>query len=215
MGCQDTSEGEEAANTLGAPMNVNPIQLDITNDASIEHCFRAIEQLFGKLDILISSIGVDSTGLPEESLGGLEGSTANREAWSYVFNMNCISNGVLTERMIPLLEVSGGSSKIIFISSTSGSLQLALKAGEKGSQVLTLYSASMAAINMLAVQYALRFPKFSVNACCSPTPTTTVEALPEVKDMEAEAAVNAVRLATQGAEKQTGTFTNVNGPVPW
>jgi NADP-dependent 3-hydroxy acid dehydrogenase YdfG len=42
---------------MDAPINVNPIQLDITKDESIELCFKTIEQNFGKLDILINNAG--------------------------------------------------------------------------------------------------------------------------------------------------------------
>lgn len=57
MGCRDTSKGEAAASGLGAPVNVNPIQLDITDDESIEHAYLTIAQMFGKLDILINNAG--------------------------------------------------------------------------------------------------------------------------------------------------------------
>jgi NADP-dependent 3-hydroxy acid dehydrogenase YdfG len=58
MGCRDTDKGETAAASMGAPLNVNPIQLDITDDESIEHCYKTIEQMFGRLDILINNAGM-------------------------------------------------------------------------------------------------------------------------------------------------------------
>jgi NAD(P)-dependent dehydrogenase (short-subunit alcohol dehydrogenase family) len=57
LGCRDTHAGEVAASSMGAPANVNPIQLDITDDDSVEHAFLAIQQIFGKLDILINNAG--------------------------------------------------------------------------------------------------------------------------------------------------------------
>jgi NADP-dependent 3-hydroxy acid dehydrogenase YdfG len=57
MGCRDTHKGETATASLGAPLNVNPIQLDVTDDASIEHAYLAIAQMFGKLDVLINNAG--------------------------------------------------------------------------------------------------------------------------------------------------------------
>lgn len=38
---------------MGAPINVNPIQLDVTDDESIQHAYLTIAQMFGKLDVLI------------------------------------------------------------------------------------------------------------------------------------------------------------------
>lgn len=54
MGCRNTSAGEEAVASMGAPMNNNPIQLVVTKDEPIDDCFKAIEQDFGRLDCLVS-----------------------------------------------------------------------------------------------------------------------------------------------------------------
>ncbi len=57
MGCRDTHKGESAAASMGAPANVNPMQLDVTDDESIEHAYLTVAQMFGKLDILIHNAG--------------------------------------------------------------------------------------------------------------------------------------------------------------
>lgn len=43
MGCRDTMKGEAAVASMDAPMDVNPIQLDITSDESIDPCFKTIK----------------------------------------------------------------------------------------------------------------------------------------------------------------------------
>jgi NADP-dependent 3-hydroxy acid dehydrogenase YdfG len=58
LGSRDIHKGEDAAASLGALLNVNPIQLDVNDDASIEHCAKAIEQHFGKLDVLVNNAGM-------------------------------------------------------------------------------------------------------------------------------------------------------------
>lgn len=45
---------------MGAPPNVNPIQLDVTDDESVEHAFLTVEQVFGKLDVLVHNAGLSS-----------------------------------------------------------------------------------------------------------------------------------------------------------
>ena len=57
MGCRDTHKGELAVASMGAPINVNPIQLDVIDDKSIEHAYLTVAQMFGKLDILIHNAG--------------------------------------------------------------------------------------------------------------------------------------------------------------
>ena len=63
MGCRDTSKGELAVASMGAPAHVNPMQLDITDDESIEHAYLTVAQMFGKLDILIHNAGRFATEL--------------------------------------------------------------------------------------------------------------------------------------------------------
>ena len=57
MGCRDTHKGEIAVASMGAPMNVNPMQLDVTDDESIEHAYLTVAQMFGKLDVLVHNAG--------------------------------------------------------------------------------------------------------------------------------------------------------------
>jgi NAD(P)-dependent dehydrogenase (short-subunit alcohol dehydrogenase family) len=45
--------GEVAGASMRAPINVNPMQLDVMDDDSIEHAYLTIAQRFGKLDILV------------------------------------------------------------------------------------------------------------------------------------------------------------------
>ena len=60
MGCRDTQKGETAVAGLGAPLNVNPMQLDVTDDESTQHALLTIRQHFGKLDVLINNAGMAS-----------------------------------------------------------------------------------------------------------------------------------------------------------
>ena len=46
-GSRDVHKVEDAASSLGAPTNINPIQLDVTDDASINLCLKAVGQHFG------------------------------------------------------------------------------------------------------------------------------------------------------------------------
>merc|ERR1712230_276556 len=106
LGARDILKGEAAAASLGAPLNVNPIQLDIDDDASIEHCASAIAQHFGKLDILINNAGTTGREVPE--------STSPRDRGMHIFQTNVVSTALLTERLLPLLE-RATLPKIVFV----------------------------------------------------------------------------------------------------
>ncbi|OAL39577.1 hypothetical protein AYO20_00974 [Fonsecaea nubica] len=152
MGCRDTHKGEEAVASMGAPINVNPIQLDITDDESIEHCFLAIQQHFGRLDILINNAGTAAQHLAQDA--------TVRQKFDLCMNVNVTSTAVLTDKLLPLLEQSK-LPKVIFITSTLGSIQTTLDRGImfKG----PWYNSSKSAVNALAVYYAKLYPQWKVN----------------------------------------------------
>lgn len=194
---------------MGAPINVNPIQIDITNDQSVDHCFKAIEQHFGRLDILINNAGTAGADLVRAA-----GDPSPREIWSHVYDVNVISTGLVTETMIPLLQHSQ-KPKIIFITSDLGSMGLVLKNGKSAAPQVPWYSSSKTAVNMLTLHYATQYPKFKVNACNPGLVATAIHS--ENQEGEGDpalGAVNAVRLATE-VDGETGTFTQTEGPIPW
>ncbi|EXJ88781.1 hypothetical protein A1O3_01845 [Capronia epimyces CBS 606.96] len=159
MGCRDTNKGEEAAASMGAPANVNPIQLDITDDESIEHCYLAINQHFGKLDVLINNAATAAQHLPPTA--------TLREKYDLTHSVNVTSTAVLTERLIPLLQKSR-LPKIIFISTGLASLTATAEAkGHRSSAVW--YSASKSAVNAVMAFYAKTHPTWKVNASDIPS----------------------------------------------
>ncbi|KIW89629.1 uncharacterized protein Z519_09785 [Cladophialophora bantiana CBS 173.52] len=206
MGCRDTQKGEEAVASMGAPINVNPIQLDITDDQSIEHCFLAIRQHFGRLDVLINNAGTAAQHLPPDA--------TTRQKFDLCLNVNVTSTAVLTETLAPLLEKSK-LPKVIFISSTLGSLQTTLDRGlmYKG----PWYNSSKSAVNALAVYYAKLYPRWKVNSVCPGYRATGLNNAELTKD-ELHPKLGAVRVAelvAQGPDGVTGTYSRSGSEIPW
>lgn len=206
MGCRDTEKGEEAAARMGAPRNVNPIQLDITDDQSIEHCYLAIEQHFGKLDVLINNAGTAGQTLPKDA--------SLREKFDLCLNVNVTSTAVLTDHFIPLLEKSK-LPKIIFITSVLGSIQTIV---DRGSLLAPLpwYNSSKSAVNMLAAHYALAHPTWKVNAVCPGYRATGLngEKLTEETDPK-HGAVRVAQLVADGPDGVSATYSNNKGTIGW
>ena len=209
LGCRDTTEGEFAVSSMGAPANVNPIQLDITDDQSIENCVKAVEQHFGRVDVLINNAGTAG-----KDLVGTELEPTRRQVWQHVYNVNVISTAVFTERLIPLLQQSR-DPRIIFVSAEIASIGKMLESKQPNEPQLVPFCSSKAAVNMMAVDYAMRYPKFKVNASC-PGHRATGSNDAEMSDDKdpAKGAENTVRLATE-ANVQSATFTNSEGTLPW
>jgi NAD(P)-dependent dehydrogenase (short-subunit alcohol dehydrogenase family) len=207
MGCRDTHNGEEAVAGMGAPLNVNPIQLDITDDESVEHCFLAIRQHFGKLDVLINNAGTASQHLPADT-------ATLRQRWDTTYNVNVTSTALLTDKLVPLLEKSK-RPKIMFISSGLASLTGTLEKG--GSPVpFPWYSTSKTALNAVMVWYAQEYPHFKVNAVDPGLRATGLSG----EDLSEEThpkhgAVRVAQLMAEGPDGVTGTFSNAEGTLPW
>ena len=212
LGCRDVRKGEAAAASLGAPTNLNPIQLDVTDDNSIDHCTKTIEQHFGKLDILINNAGTAGKDLRLQHDESGVSPPSIREVYTHVYNVNVIGVGVLTEKLVLLLEKSK-LPKIIFITSTLGSISKTL---DGQCPPIPWYNSSKAALNMLCAYYACQHPRWKVNACCPGYRATGLNTA-EMNDQTdpAKGAVNAVRLALEGPEGATGTYSNSEGMIPW
>jgi len=209
LGCRDTSKGEKAVSSMGAPSNVNPIQLDITDDQSIDNCVKAIEQHFGRVDVLINNAGTAG-----KDLVGTELEPTRRQVWQFVYNVNVISTEVFTQRLIPLLEQSK-DPRIIFVSAEIASIGKMLQSKQPNEPQLVPFCSSKAAINMMTVDYAMMYPHFKVNASCPGYRATASDDTEMSGDKDpAKGAENTVRLATE-ANIQTATFTNVEGTLPW
>lgn len=209
LGSRDIHKGEAAAASLGAPSNINPIQLDVTSDTSIEHCARTIEQHFGRLDVLINNAGTAAQDLPNRNENF-------RRAFNHCYDVNVTGAACLTEATAPLL-LRSALARVIFISSGLGSIAHVLRPEEQLHPV-PFYSASKAAMNYLAAYYAKKFAAqgFKVNAVCpglNATGLNNVELADETHPRNG--ALRVAELIGQGAESVSGTYSNKEGPLPW
>jgi NAD(P)-dependent dehydrogenase (short-subunit alcohol dehydrogenase family) len=205
MGCRDTTKGEEAVASMGAPANVNPIQLDITDDQSVEHCYLAITQHFGRLDILINNAGTSARELPPDA--------TLRDRYNLTYNVNAISTAVLTDKLIPLLEKSK-LPKIIFISSGLGSIQRTLQGGKP--IPVPWYNSSKSALNGVAVYYAKAHPDFKVNVVCPGLRATKLNGADLSEETHPKlGAVRVAQLVAEGPDGVTATYSNSEGSIPW
>ena len=205
MGCRDTSKGEAAVASLGAPINVNPIQLDITDDDSIEHCYLAIDQIFGRLDILINNAGTAAQYLPESS--------SLREKFDFTYSVNVTSQAVLTDKLIPLLEKST-LPKVIFISSGLASIQGTLAGGKPHRGAW--YSTSKTAVNAVMAYYAKMYSGWKVNSVCPGYRATGLNGEELSEELHPKyGAVRVAQLAAEGVDGVTGTYSNAERTLPW
>ncbi|MHA3701192.1 SDR family NAD(P)-dependent oxidoreductase [Jatrophihabitans sp. YIM 134969] len=198
VGSRDAERGAKAAAEIGA----RPVQLDVTDDASVTDALTAIEKASGRLDVLVHNAGVLETSL--------DAAAAQRS-----FDTNAIGIVRVTEAALPLLRRSDAPN-VVVVSSSAGSFWAVTnpERPEYGLP-LALYSASKAAATMLTVQYAHAHPDIRFNALEPGTTATDMTAAFGIGRPVAESARVVVRLATLGPGGPTGTFTDEHGTLPW
>ncbi|MFE4703138.1 SDR family NAD(P)-dependent oxidoreductase [Streptomyces sp. NPDC056738] len=199
LGARDVERGQRAAAALGARF----VQLDVTDDASVNSALAAIDAAEGRLDVLVNNAGILGDG-------ALDGPTALR-----AFDTNAVGLVRVTEAALPLLRKSANPT-VVTVSSSAGSFWAVTNPGRPEYALpLALYSASKAAATMLTVQYAKAHPSIKFNAVEPGTTATDLTAAFGVGRSPEESARVVVRLATIDADGPTGTFQDENGEVPW
>ena len=214
MGARDLAKGEEAAAALSNLVGtVEAIQLDITSDDSIEACVALIDKKHGSLDVLINNAGISTAAVTDLPTA--------RAKYKAIFDVNVFGTACLTDACLPLLrKASSRVPRIVFVSSEMGSMGNVLNPKfPYYKMIIPPYQASKAAMNDLGVTYAVALGDegFKVNMCCPGLRATNLSRgrrHPKMMDA-AGGAVNACRLAMLGADGESGTFSNVDGPMPW
>ncbi|KAH7309319.1 hypothetical protein BKA65DRAFT_485414 [Rhexocercosporidium sp. MPI-PUGE-AT-0058] len=146
IGCRHISSGQEAIRELqklGVKANLDAVELDVTNDSTIETAQDWVRARFGHLDILVNNAGIAL--FPESSL-----SSAIRENFNTTFNTNITSLYTVTQDFLPLLHLSP-IPKVINISSGRASLTRSSDGQLPPTKVVS-YSISKAAVNSLTIE---------------------------------------------------------------
>jgi NAD(P)-dependent dehydrogenase (short-subunit alcohol dehydrogenase family) len=118
------------------------LELDTTNDQTVQAAARQIQSEYGHLDILVNNAGINVAGDGRPSLADLE--VVRR-----VLDTNFIGTLRVTQAMLPLLK-SAPSGRIVNVSSELGSMTMnSNPEWEHYNVKLIGYNASKSALNML------------------------------------------------------------------
>lgn len=216
LGSRDLAKGKAAVSNLN--QNIDVVQLDVTDEKSIQEAVKFVTDKYGKLDILINNAGAvfDNRKFPSE---------ITQDSLRDDFNLNFFGLIAVTQAFLPLLKQSS-QAKIINISSMMGSMTEALNPKSEVYQASAVgYQASKSALNMYTVQLAKELLKenlpITVNAIDPGMVATEFGGVnPEMaKKMGAKpiehGVARTIELATDFDNKSTATFTNTNGIVAW
>ena len=219
VGSRKIANGEVAARSIDG--DARAIQLDVTDQASIEASAERVRNEFGRLDVLVNNAGIAHAGPPGQSLGDTvkagRASVASLDEVRAVFETNVFGVIAVTQAMLPLLR-EAPIGRIVNVSSGRASLTLASNPSESRRRDMfgITYSASKVTLNAVTLAFALDLEEagIKVNAAA---PGFTVTAMNnfEGRHTVEEAAREPVRLALLGPDGPTGTFSDENGPIPW
>lgn len=204
LGSRNVERGRMAVAELQHEGEIYFVQIDVTDQQSIEQAYGAIESQYGRLDILINNAGVAaSRKKPGE---------ADTEEFRTIYETNVFGVVSVTNQMLPLLKKSS-SARIVNISSLRGSL------GDQGAfvgQPSISYSSSKTALNALTVHYAreLASARIKVNAAAPGHVATDFNDFHGTRTPEEGAAI-AVKLATLDEDGPTGGLFDDTRSIPW
>ncbi|CUU59038.1 NADP-dependent 3-hydroxy acid dehydrogenase YdfG [Parafrankia irregularis] len=215
IGARRETAARRAIETLGVNHGaVDWVELDVTRPATVRSAAAAVQERYGRLDVLINNAGV----LPEATDTGTH-DLADPDTFRQTFETNVFGAVTVTEFFLPLLRLSD-AGRIVNVSSTMGSLTDQNNSRSPYySMFLPAYRSSKAALNSLTIELAkhLRDTSIKVTTVCPGFVQTELTPMnrqlaPLTADEAAHVVVSA---ATLPADAETGTFVDADGPVAW
>lgn len=204
LGAREAAKGQQAVAELAPEGELLFLELDLTNQASLDAAAAQVQRAHGHLDILVNNAGINAAddGRP---------STAALRSVAQALQTNFLGTLAVTQTFLPLVK-QAAAGRIVNVSSPLGSLTLS---GQNDWGLLG-YSASKAALNMLTVQlaYELRDTAIKVNSAAPGYTATDLNGFAGT-DTPAQGAAEAIRLALLPADGPTGTSSSATGPLPW
>ncbi|MCB1303793.1 MAG: SDR family oxidoreductase [Leptospiraceae bacterium] len=216
LGSRDLSRGLEAAHRLRQEgLNASEaIQMDVSDDASVEAARRQIGNRIDALDVLVNNAGI-SGGLPQTA------TEASLDQFQKVFDTNLFGVVRVTQAFVDLMRNST-APRIVNVSSSMGSLTLHSDPSWKYYNIkAAAYLPSKSALNMytITLAYELRDTAFKVNVVDPGFIATDFNNFRGTGTVQ-EAADRVIKLAMLGPDGPSGQFFSeehdpVHGSIPW
>ncbi|KAJ9293158.1 hypothetical protein DTO271G3_8102 [Paecilomyces variotii] len=180
------------------PSRVKFVQLDVSDDKSVEEAARAVQRELngGGLDVLINNAGI---------MPWIQGGVENMDDLNETFNTNVTGVHRVTRHFLPLLR-KGQQKKVLNISSTVGSITMAPHFQKMSTPS---YKITKAALNSMTAEYGLTFAKegFTFVAYLNTDLGGSAADLPvEVGAREV------IRISREVSKEDTGKFLDIHVP---
>lgn len=221
IGSRNLKRGEAAAEDIGE--DAVPLQLDVTDRASIAAAAERIRTEFGHLDLLVNNAAISNTRMQQLGLSLREyaqitlASNASLDEVREIWETNVFGVLAVYQAMLPLLRQSEGA-RIVNVSSGVGSLATNADPAFPYRAFYSVgYSASKTALNAitLAMMVELESTNIKINLVSPGFTRTNLNGYEGMEPVE-EGSREVVRVALLGADGPSGTFTMwENTTIPW
>ena len=219
LGSRDLAKGEAAARQIGP--GAIPIQIDVTDQASINAAAARIGTEFGRLDLLVYNAGISNNRPGPVAMADYvttsSASVVSLDEVRAIWDTNVFGVLAVYQAMLPLLRLSA-DARIVNVSSGVGSLTAnADPAFPYRSIYAPGYAASKTALNgiTLAMMIELENTPIKVNLVSPGFTSTALNNFEGTETLE-EGSREVVRVALLGPDGPTGTFTQWDGKtIPW
>ena len=220
VGSRDLERGKAAAAEIG--LEAHPVQLDVTDQASVNAAGTHIRETFGRLDLLVQNAAISNINKrPGQSVEDYARTTrpsnVSLDEMRAVWDTNVFGVLSVYQAMLPLLRGTPGA-RIVNVSSGVGSLTRNADPDFAYRGIFgPVYPASKTALNAITLAMAIELEPegISVNAVSPGFTKTNLNGYAGTETVE-QGAREAVRVALLGSKAPTGRFTGTDGAViPW
>ncbi|MGV9601197.1 SDR family NAD(P)-dependent oxidoreductase [Streptosporangium sandarakinum] len=207
IGSRDAERGRRAAEQLGA----RAVQLDVTDDASVEAAVKTIKA-DGGLDVLVNNAGIQEEMREGNVVIGAADVTA--DLMRRTFETNVFGTVRVLHAFLPMLQRSA-APVVVNVSSGLASLTRVTMPGTPAyAYPGVAYPASKTVVNMITVQYAKAFPNMRINAVEPGFTKTDLNGNTGIQTVEQGAEI-IVHMAQVDPDGPTGGYFDAEGTLPW
>lgn len=208
LGSRDAERGRRAAEQLGARV----VQLDVTDDASVDAAVKTIEADTG-LDVLVNNAGIAPEWRDTDVVLGAADLTV--ELMRQTFETNLFGTVRVLRAFLPLLQRSTAAVVVNVSSGLASLTRITTPGTRQHAYPGVAYPASKTAVNMITVQYAKAFPDMRINTVEPGFTQTDLNGNTGMQSVE-EGAEIIVRMAQVTPDGPTGGYFDAkDGTLPW
>ena len=223
VGARNLQKGETAVSEIGN--NAKAIQLDITDNTSINAAVTTVRDEFGYLTLLVNNAAISHAGKPgrtmEEILGAQKPSIAPIDELRSVWDTNVFWTLAVTQAFLPLLH-NAPSARIVTVSSALGSLTINSNPHNPyRTSFDAVYGASKTALNGIFLSLAIELENTNIKVhLVSPGFTATALNNFQGTDTVEHGSLEPIRVALtedlpNGSFTGPADFAGANNALPW